>query len=323
MDPIGPGGSIAVYERWPRPRATLEIERAPEDVRTSHRPIRVESCSESLRSQRFERVPYAAMDGSFLGAQFCFELAFGVLFALGFVPRAPVGVLFYRMMGTTALISIAGGIFLLVRREAAAETALSAPVIAAGLSVLAWPFYSAQARGPRWRVGLFVGLGGCAAGLFMLLAENDPEASVAAVSLATLSTLATGAVAGSVGLAMVLGHWYLTVPKLEVRHLRRLNLVTIASMVASLVFLGITLVAFRDTLITEDTTLFGPWGLFHLGTRVAVGLLLPLVFAWMAHDSLRFENTRSATGILYASTVLVLIGTAVSISLQSSYGVPL
>ena len=276
-----------------------------------------------MRSPCVERVPYAAMDGSFLGAQFCFELAFGVLFALGFVPRAPVGVLFYRMMGTTAVVSIAGGIFLLVRRQDGAELALSAPIIAAGVAALAWPLYAAQARGPRWRAGLVVGLGGCATGLYLLLAENDPSASIGAVTLATASTLATGAVAGSVGLAMVLGHWYLTVPKLEVRHLRRLNLVTVASMLASLAFLAITLFAFRDLLITEDSSLFGAWGLFHLGTRVAVGLVLPLVFAWMAHDSLRFENTRSATGILYASTVLVLIGTAVSISLQSSYGVPL
>ena len=57
--------------------------------------------------------------------------------------------------------------------------------------------------------------------------------------------------------------------------------------------------------------------------RVAVGIALPLLFAWMTASSLRYENTRSATGILYASTVLVLIGTAVSISLQDSYGVPL
>jgi hypothetical protein len=61
----------------------------------------------------------------------------------------------------------------------------------------------------------------------------------------------------------------------------------------------------------------------YLGTRVAFGVLMPLAFAWMTASSLRFQNTRSATGILYASTVLVLIGTAVAISLQSSYGVPL
>ena len=68
---------------------------------------------------------------------------------------------------------------------------------------------------------------------------------------------------------------------------------------------------------------FGPFGMFYLGTRVAVGLLLPLVFAAMAASSLRYQNTRSATGILYASTVLVLIGTAVSVFLQDSYRVPL
>ena len=69
--------------------------------------------------------------------------------------------------------------------------------------------------------------------------------------------------------------------------------------------------------------LLGPWGLFYLGTRVAVGLILPLVFAWMTASSLRFRNTRSATGILYASTVLVLLGAAASLYLQESYGVPL
>jgi hypothetical protein len=43
----------------------------------------------------------------------------------------------------------------------------------------------------------------------------------------------------------------------------------------------------------------------------------------MAASSLRYQNTRSATGILYASTVLVLIGSAVSVFLQDSYRVPL
>ena len=41
-----------------------------------------------------------------LATQFCLELAFGVLLAMAFVPRAPVGVLFYRIMGTTALLPI-------------------------------------------------------------------------------------------------------------------------------------------------------------------------------------------------------------------------
>jgi hypothetical protein len=43
----------------------------------------------------------------------------------------------------------------------------------------------------------------------------------------------------------------------------------------------------------------------------------------MVNGTLKLGNTRSATGILYASTVLVLIGAAISLSLQETYGVPL
>jgi hypothetical protein len=121
----------------------------------------------------------------------------------------------------------------------------------------------------------------------------------------------------------VLGHWYLTVPNLAVSHLRRLNRVTVASMLVSLGALALVCLAFRPELSAHERSLFAATGLFYLGTRVAVGLLMPLLFAWMAEGSLKFQNTRSATGILYASTVLVLIGTAVAVSLQDTYGVPL
>jgi len=123
---------------------------------------------------------------------------------------------------------------------------------------------------------------------------------------------------------MVLGHWYLTVPKLDVRHLERLNKVCMWCMTVSLVLLAMTCLIYRDHIdAAEARPLFGPWGMFFLGTRLVVGLALPLLFAWMARSSLRLGNTRSATGILYASTVLVLIGAAISISLQDTYGVPL
>jgi hypothetical protein len=143
------------------------------------------------------------------------------------------------------------------------------------------------------------------------------------LAVASLSALATGAVAGGVGLAMVLGHWYLTIPDLDVRHLQRLNRVTLGAMLVSLAALGATCLVFAEPLRSAATPLFGPWGLFYLGTRIAVGLALPILFAWMVASSLSYRNTRSATGILYASTVLVLIGTALSISLQDSYGIPL
>ncbi len=265
------------------------------------------------------------MPWSTLALQFCLELAFGVLLALAFVPRAPVGVLFYRLMGAAALAPLVLAVLLATWVEGRPWT--DPVVVAALLSAAAFPTYaSGPVRSGLWWPGLAVGGGALVAAVGLLVhAElgRHGAAGPGGVAVGTASALATGTVAGSVGLAMVLGHWYLTVPKLSIDHLRRLNRVTVGSMVASLLLLGLSCAVFRGQLGAAEMPLLGPWGLFYLGTRAAVGLLLPLLFAWMTADSLRYGNTRSATGILYASTVLVLIGAAVSMSLQDSYGVPL
>jgi len=265
-----------------------------------------------------------AMPWSDLATQFCLELAFGVLLALAFVPKAPVGVLFYRLMGTAALVPmlIAVGMALGTGTRGWNDGA----VLSTGLAIATYPVYSGPVRGRNWGLALGVALVGCAAAVAQVVADNVADLGVGGLALASASALATGAVAGSVGLAMVLGHWYLTVPNLDVGHLRRLNRVTVGSMLASCALLAVTCLAFGGLLNAGNAghaPLFGATGLFYLGTRVTVGLLFPLAFAVMAASSLRFRNTRSATGILYASTVLVLIGTAVSVSLQDSYGIPL
>jgi hypothetical protein len=260
------------------------------------------------------------MGWTLLAQQFALELGFGVLLALAFVPPAPVGRFFYRLMGTCALLPMACALALRVRSEAGwADPA----VIGVGLALAAFPLYLDAAPGRRFGLGLAAGLIGCALAAGWIVRQGLPGLSAGGVVIGTLSTLSTGAVAGGVGLAMVLGHWYLTVPRMEIRHLVRLNRMTIVAMVASLLSLAAACLLFASELSLGEPPLFGPWGLFYLGTRLAVGLILPLLFAGMAASALRFQNTRSATGILYASTVLVLIGTAVSLFLQDSYGVPL
>lgn len=261
------------------------------------------------------------MQWSDLGAQFCLQLAFGALFALAFVPKAPVGTFFYRLMGGAAVVPIlvAGVLPITVGGLDWRDPA----VLATWLGVLAFPFYAGKTRGPAWGAALGWGLVTCVCALALTLQRSVGDVGALELGLLTLSAMATGAVAGSVGLAMVLGHWYLTVPKLKVSHLGRLNLVTVGSMVASLVLVGATCLIFGDVLESAATPLFGPRGLFNIGTRLVVGLVLPLVFALMTKESIRLGNTRSATGILYASTVLVLIGTALSLNLQDVYGLPL
>ncbi len=261
------------------------------------------------------------MSWSLLGVQFCLELSFGVLLALAFVPKAPVGVFFYRIMGTTAVVGTLGAIALALFPAA---LPWSDPIVLTAIAAaLCYPIYSGPLRGLRWASGLAGALVATGASVALTLRTIDPPAGAAGLTLAVATALASGAVAGSVGLAMVLGHWYLTVPSLPVRHLERLNRVTVGAMFATLLCLGLSCAVFEELLGGADRPLFEATGLFYLGTRVTVGLFFPLGFAWMTASSLRFQNTRSATGILYASTVLVLIGTAVSIALQDTYGVPL
>ena len=259
-----------------------------------------------------------AMSWGDLGTQFCLELAFGVLLGLTFIRRAPMGVFFQRLMGTVALLPLLAAGLAPLARDGASPTSAAALVAALG-----FPFFAGPARSSRRLWGLVWSTAWTGLALVLTVQRAPGVSGAGGLVLASLTAMTTGFVAGGVGLAMVVGHWYLTVPQLPISWLRRLNRFTVLAMVASAVFLGVTLLVYAESLRQAEPPLLGPWGLFFLGARVTVGLALPLLFAWMAAGSLVHRNTRSATGILYASTVLVLIGAAASLGLQDSYGMPL
>jgi len=262
-----------------------------------------------------------AMPWSSLGAQFCLELAFGVLVTLVFVARAPLGVFFFRLMGATALVPLMAAVALprLTGDAGWGELDWLWAALSAGLYFV----YSGPVKARTREVGLVLAALSCAVALALAVRSAPAVDGAASWAVASLSAFATGLVGGSVGLAMVFGHWYLTVPTLEVAWLVKLNRLTMVWMGLSAAALVATCVTFAEPLRAKEIDLLGPWSLFYIGTRVALGVALPLLFAWMTSESLRYKNTRSATGILYASTVLVLIGTAVSLFLQDSYGAPL
>jgi hypothetical protein len=264
------------------------------------------------------------MSWSALASQFCLELAFGVYFALAFVAPAPVGRFFYRMMATVAVIPL---VLSILGLRLANEAAWREPAVWAALFALgAYPIVSGPMRGWRWGAALgwsLVWTGVALTAIVVRESEVVRNQSIGTSLVSAASAMATGAVVGTVGVAMVLGHWYLTVPTLAIRHLQRLNRVTVATMIACAVLVASTCVMQARELDAAEQPLMAPFGLFCLGTRLFAGLMLPMLFSWMAASALRFNNTRSATGILYASTILVLIGAAVSISLQDTYGIPL
>lgn len=256
-----------------------------------------------------------------LATQFALELGFGVFFALAFVPRAPVGRLFYRIMATTGALPLFAVASMPLWLEGARWN--DASIWTSSVALLAYPFLCAPVRGARFGAALAWCLAWTVIAIATTVATAELASTPAVAALGTLSALATGSVAGSVSLAMVLGHWYLTIPTMPIHFLTRLNRVTIGSMIASIVLVSLTCWWLAEPFNAGEAPLTSATGLFYLGTRLVAGLVLPLVFAAMTAASLAYQNTRSATGILYASTILVLIGTAVSISLQDSYGFPL
>jgi len=261
------------------------------------------------------------MPWSSLGAQFCLELAFGVLVTLAFVARAPLGTFFFRLMGATALVPLLTAAAL---PRLTGDASWSSPDwIGAAVAAALYFVYSGPVRARTRELALIAASLACAASLAIAVREAPAVSGGGPWIVASLSAFATGLVGGSVGLAMVFGHWYLTIPTLDVDWLVRLNRLTMLWMALSAAALVATCLVFAEPLRAREIDLFGPWSLFYVGTRVALGIALPLLFAWMTSESLRYKNTRSATGILYASTVLVLIGTAVSLFLQDSYGAPL
>jgi hypothetical protein len=119
------------------------------------------------------------------------------------------------------------------------------------------------------------------------------------------------AIGGTLG-AMLLGHSYLTARGLSFAPLKRMAWL----LFAVLLLRALSVVpAFLGDLVPMD--------LVFLGMRAGLGLLLPLVLAWMVIECVRIESNQSATGILYAMTVLVAVfGELVAVYLSLARGIP-
>jgi hypothetical protein len=269
------------------------------------------------------------VDWTQAGALFGLEIGVGVLAATLALARAPLGPFFFRLLGGTAAAATAAGALLPL---AARDGALPAPVAAgAAMTVLACLLLAARLSWKGRALALAAALAGALLALgsavsFAFLSGSGAlgrrllDDSTGRLFL-LLAPVASGGVVGSVAVSMVLGHWYLVVPALPIELLRRMNRWAAGALAGRLALSAGILLAFGTTL--RDGSLFRPMGLFHLGTRAAVGIAVPLVFSGLVAGTLRHGNTRSATGILYASCILVLIGEAVGLSLWSASGLPL
>jgi hypothetical protein len=133
---------------------------------------------------------------------------------------------------------------------------------------------------------------------------------------------------GATLVAMILGHYYLNIAGLPIRHLIRLCLIALAAVALRSAAAGWGLAA-------DGRALLGPWldgdlsaspdllPIVVLLQRLLFGIIGAGVLSLMAWRTARISSTQSATGILYIAFIAVLVGELASRYLLFGMGRPI
>jgi DMSO reductase anchor subunit len=137
-----------------------------------------------------------------------------------------------------------------------------------------------------------------------------------------INFLAASLVLGAATTGLAVGHSYLSSPGLSPRPLRHISIVLIFALLVQIlslpVYLG--LVGFPDA-AAKGRDLLGTYGMI-LGVRLAIGLIFPFVLAVLAWHTTRLKAMRSATGLLYIGSGVILTGEIVAKVLFFIAGLP-
>jgi len=113
-----------------------------------------------------------------------------------------------------------------------------------------------------------------------------------------LNALSAAWILGATTAAMLLGHWYLTATGMSLQPLVNYSRLFGLSVLARI---GVEI----GSGLSQNQTSGSNWTLLVLRWG---GLLGPLFMAWLTLRILKYRNTQSATGVLYAATILVFMG---------------
>ena len=164
----------------------------------------------------------------------------------------------------------------------------------------------------------------------MLVAQAFGVASVHPVSmpvLAVASFVSSAALLGGTCTAMILGHWYLVLPSMDVSLLQKIVKFHIGSTIVRIAVVGVAVYIAVVSLESGLGFNFQRYVLSVAGVffwqRVLFGLLGPSVLAYLTWETAKIRSTQSATGILYVDFFTVMVGEILAKYLFLSTGVPL
>jgi protein NrfD len=245
---------------------------------------------------------------------FLTHLAIGITFSLVCVSRE-AGVKFFRFNGGLAAILLAVA-FLFRPLEAGATGAgriafISLAVVEVAL-VVYWATVGRALKSIRPAlVGTAVG-----AGALALVAQAIAVSSGVAVRAITVASfLSSAALLGGACTAMILGHWYLIIPSMQVSHLQSIVKVHIASMIVRVAVVGAAVFLAIATSSPGQPGL-GPSFRHYITSvagiffwqRVLFGLAGPALLSYLTWETAKIRSTQSATGILYVDFFTVVVG---------------
>ena len=165
---------------------------------------------------------------------------------------------------------------------------------------------------------------GC--GVLALVAQAIAVSAAVPTGLTIVSFLTSAALLGGTCSAMILGHWYLVLPSMDVSLLRSIVKFHIGSTVLRIVVVGtVVLLAVASgeasTGLRFERYIFSLDGVFFW-QRVLFGLCGPTVLAYLTWETAKIRSTQSATGILYVDFFAVTVGEVLAKYLLLSTGVP-
>lgn len=237
-------------------------------------------------------------------AQFAVRLICGMSLTWLLMPRAAVTPGFFRIQ-TLVTLGLAVLAALMLGGHASlmeGETWLSRRV-AVGLAVLiAVASYAASViwmlgRRRPGDAGLYV-IAACAAALLLGL---TPAVRGWTTVFTALSEASAAWLLGAAMTAMLLGHWYLTATGMSLAPLVRLNQLLGAAALTRIVVAAIGLLTLPDL----ESGRVAPILIF---LRWSAGCVAPILMVLLVWRILRYRNTQSATGVLFAAVILTIIG---------------
>jgi hypothetical protein len=139
--------------------------------------------------------------------------------------------------------------------------------------------------------------------------------------LSSLFLLSSAFFLGIITYSMILGHWYLVVPRLSESPLKIAALITWIILGLKLVFSLLSIYKHVD-FFQEQTTLGSGYAFnwLLLTMRMSFGYLVILAMSLFNWKLVKMRSIQSSTGILYAMTFFIFIGELVSLFIFFNFG---